>query len=213
MIRLYKIALMESSLKKWKPFPAACSLGYCSQCNSSLWCTRSLCGQGLKAWCRSSVPMKANPRSYSKPGSMGFRCDLPSAVRRPWKKGMPSQHTIVYEADRPELFFKSLPPRRRARYWGVYIRKRIPAWNVPEPELTLFINASWWDRYGYTCNVWWGSIDRRENAADLRAGAYERVHSEPARWWFWKIQWSVTAVGVRMQSGHEKAAHLKAALG
>jgi 2-dehydro-3-deoxy-D-arabinonate dehydratase len=42
----------------------------------------------------------------------------------------------VYEAERPELFFKSLPHRVAAHEEPVYIR-RDSSWNVPEPELTL----------------------------------------------------------------------------
>ena len=46
----------------------------------------------------------------------------------------------VYEAERPELFFKALPHRVAANNEEVYIRKD-SKWNVPEPELTLFINS------------------------------------------------------------------------
>lgn len=46
----------------------------------------------------------------------------------------------VYEAERPELFFKALPHRVAAHNQNVYIRKD-SSWNVPEPELTLFINS------------------------------------------------------------------------
>jgi 2-dehydro-3-deoxy-D-arabinonate dehydratase len=46
----------------------------------------------------------------------------------------------VYEAERPELFFKSQPHRVVASGQEVYIR-RDSGWNVPEPELTLFINS------------------------------------------------------------------------
>ena len=46
----------------------------------------------------------------------------------------------VYEAERPELFFKSLAHRVAAHGEAVYIR-RDSVWNVPEPELTLFINS------------------------------------------------------------------------
>lgn len=46
----------------------------------------------------------------------------------------------VYEAERPELFFKSLPHRVAGTGQEVYIR-RDSTWNVPEPELTLFINS------------------------------------------------------------------------
>ena len=46
----------------------------------------------------------------------------------------------VYEADRPELFFKSLPHRVAGHGQAVYIRQD-STWNVPEPELALYINS------------------------------------------------------------------------
>lgn len=46
----------------------------------------------------------------------------------------------VYEAERPELFFKSLPHRVAGHKQVVNIR-RDSGWNVPEPELTLYINS------------------------------------------------------------------------
>jgi 2-dehydro-3-deoxy-D-arabinonate dehydratase len=45
----------------------------------------------------------------------------------------------VYEAERPELFFKSTAARCVGTGEKVRIRKD-SKWNVPEPELTLFIN-------------------------------------------------------------------------
>ncbi len=45
----------------------------------------------------------------------------------------------VYEAERPELFFKALGHRVVGPGTGVRIRKD-SKWNVPEPELTLVIN-------------------------------------------------------------------------
>jgi 2-dehydro-3-deoxy-D-arabinonate dehydratase len=44
----------------------------------------------------------------------------------------------VYEAERPELFFKAPPYRTVGHGADVRIRKD-SQWNVPEPELTLFI--------------------------------------------------------------------------
>ena len=49
-------------------------------------------------------------------------------------------YSKVYNAERPELFFKALPHRVAAHNEEVFIRKD-SKWNVPEPELTLFINA------------------------------------------------------------------------
>ncbi|MBM3442734.1 MAG: 2-hydroxyhepta-2,4-diene-1,7-dioate isomerase [Bacteroidetes bacterium] len=44
----------------------------------------------------------------------------------------------VYHADRPELFFKSTAARLSGHIGEVCIR-RDSTWNVPEPELTLFV--------------------------------------------------------------------------
>lgn len=54
----------------------------------------------------------------------------------------------VYAADRPELFFKSTAHRVAAPGTPVRIR-RDSTWNVPEPELTLAINARG-KIFGYT---------------------------------------------------------------
>jgi 2-dehydro-3-deoxy-D-arabinonate dehydratase len=54
----------------------------------------------------------------------------------------------VYHADRPELFFKSTPHRVAAPGAPVRIRQD-SKWNVPEPELTLAINARG-KIFGYT---------------------------------------------------------------
>ncbi len=46
----------------------------------------------------------------------------------------------VYDAERPELFFKALAHRVVGHGGEVYIRKD-SEWNVPEPELALYINS------------------------------------------------------------------------
>jgi 2-dehydro-3-deoxy-D-arabinonate dehydratase len=46
----------------------------------------------------------------------------------------------VYDAERPELFFKATPPRVAGPGQKVRIRKD-SKWNVPEPEFTLVANA------------------------------------------------------------------------
>jgi 2-dehydro-3-deoxy-D-arabinonate dehydratase len=46
----------------------------------------------------------------------------------------------VYTAERPELFFKALPYRTGGHMQDICIRKD-SGWNVPEPELTLFISS------------------------------------------------------------------------
>ncbi|MDB5157663.1 MAG: Fumarylacetoacetate hydrolase family protein [Mucilaginibacter sp.] len=47
----------------------------------------------------------------------------------------------VYDAERPEIFFKSTPQRVVGHLQDVSIRKD-SLWNVPEPELTLFVNSN-----------------------------------------------------------------------
>ena len=47
----------------------------------------------------------------------------------------------VYEAERPELFFKATAPRVIAPFGTIRVRKD-SSWDVPEPELTLFVNSS-----------------------------------------------------------------------
>ena len=49
-------------------------------------------------------------------------------------------YDLVYDAERPELFFKSTPRRVRAPGETVGIRSD-STWDVPEPELTLAINS------------------------------------------------------------------------
>lgn len=50
-------------------------------------------------------------------------------------------YDLVYEAERPELFFKSTAARARGHLEPVRIRAD-SAWNVPEPELTLAIGTN-----------------------------------------------------------------------
>lgn len=50
-------------------------------------------------------------------------------------------YDLVYDAVRPEIFFKSLPEKVVSPGEAVGIRKDA-RWNVPEPELALVINAS-----------------------------------------------------------------------
>jgi 2-dehydro-3-deoxy-D-arabinonate dehydratase len=50
-------------------------------------------------------------------------------------------YDLVYQAERPELFFKSMPHRVVGNGQPVRIR-RDSAWNVPEPELALVLSAA-----------------------------------------------------------------------
>jgi 2-dehydro-3-deoxy-D-arabinonate dehydratase len=55
--------------------------------------------------------------------------------------GADSFYDRVYNAERPELFFKATPHRVAGPYAGVRIRKD-SRWNVPEPELALVITKT-----------------------------------------------------------------------
>ena len=57
-------------------------------------------------------------------------------------------YDLVYEAERPELFFKATGARARGHLDQVCIRGDSD-WNVPEPELTLAINRHG-NVFGYT---------------------------------------------------------------
>ena len=73
---------------------------------------------------------------------------LRSRMERESESTVADVYAKVYEADRPELFFKALGWRCVGD--GQSIRIRMDSdWNVPEPELTLVINAHH-DIVGYT---------------------------------------------------------------
>ena len=57
-------------------------------------------------------------------------------------------YDMVYDADRPELFFKATAERTRGHEDKVCIRSD-SSWDVPEPELTLAINSNR-KIFGYT---------------------------------------------------------------
>lgn len=56
------------------------------------------------------------------------------------KSGGATFYDKVYDAERPELFFKANPSRVAGHLETVNIRKD-STWNVPEPELVLFISS------------------------------------------------------------------------
>ena len=90
------------------------------------------------------------------------------------ESGAADLYNKVYDAVRPELFFKALPHRVAGHKDTVNIRKD-STWNVPEPELTLFIN-SWGIIEAYTIGNDMSSRSiEGENALYLpQAKIYER---------------------------------------
>ncbi len=61
-------------------------------------------------------------------------------VEESQENGGSSFYDKVYDAERPEIFFKATAQRTVGHNGLVRIRKD-SAWNVPEPELTLFITS------------------------------------------------------------------------
>lgn len=63
-----------------------------------------------------------------------------SRVEREAESNVADVYARVYDAERPEIFFKTVGWRVRGTDKDIRIR-RDSDWNVPEPELTLVINA------------------------------------------------------------------------
>ena len=112
-----------------------------------------------------SFLMKADPVS-DRPGLTNEKILAPVSDQEVWAAGVTylrsktarmeessvsggaSFYDQVYEAVRPELFYKSSPGNVVGTNDIVHIRKD-SLWNVPEPELTLFINK-YGNIQGYT---------------------------------------------------------------
>ncbi len=62
-------------------------------------------------------------------------------ARREESRGAASFYDQVYEAERPELFFKATPSRAVGHLGPVGIRSD-STWSVPEPELTVAVSSS-----------------------------------------------------------------------
>jgi 2-dehydro-3-deoxy-D-arabinonate dehydratase len=69
-----------------------------------------------------------------------YRRSMEARMEESIDSGAADLYDKVYAAERPELFFKSMPHRVAGHKQMLYIR-RDSTWNVPEPELTLFINS------------------------------------------------------------------------
>ena len=70
------------------------------------------------------------------------------SARNDESKGQHDFYDKVYDAERPELFFKAAPGRVRGPGAAVGVRKD-SGWDVPEPELALVISAQG-EILGYT---------------------------------------------------------------
>jgi 2-dehydro-3-deoxy-D-arabinonate dehydratase len=96
-------------------------------------------GQGL-AWLEKDILAPIGTQEVWAAGVTYLR-SRDARMEESKESGAADFYDKVYEAERPELFFKSLPHRVAAPGKKVYIR-RDSSWNVPEPELALYINGN-----------------------------------------------------------------------
>ena|ERR1051326_1144019 len=124
----------------------------------------------------------------------------------------------VYEAPRPELFFKSMPQKVVGPDEPVGIRSDAK-WNVPEPELAFVINSRG-SIVGFTIGNDMSSRDiEGENLLYLpQAKIYERscavgpvvvVGADEAEARTWKIQLHIERKGARVFEGETSVGQIK----
>lgn len=93
-----------------------------------------------KAWVANELLPPIGNQEVWAAGVTYFR-SMEARMEEAKESGGADLYDKVYHAERPELFFKALPHRVAGHGQAVSIRKD-SAWDVPEPELTLFINSS-----------------------------------------------------------------------
>jgi len=124
----------------------------------------------------------------------------------------------VYEAERPELFFKSLPEKVVAIDEPVGIR-RDATWSVPEPELALVINSTG-KVVGYTIGNDMSSRDiEGENLLYLpqakvyrsscALGPFITVEANESAAREWKIRLMIQRAGKSVFSGETSVGQIK----
>src|ERR1043166_444193 len=124
----------------------------------------------------------------------------------------------VYEAPRPELFFKALPEKVVPHRGSVGIRKDAK-WNVPEPELALVINSQG-RVVGYTIGNDMSSRDiEGENLLYLpqakiydgscALGPWITLGASEAEAREWKINLSIERGGQQVFSGQTSVAQIR----
>lgn len=94
------------------------------------------CGEESLSWERLSAPIKSQEVWAA---GVTYQRSREARKEEAHDAGGGDFYQRVYDADRPELFFKASPRRVVGPGRGVRIRKD-STWNVPEPELTLVVN-------------------------------------------------------------------------
>lgn len=97
--------------------------------------------EALRARGRGAVPEDAEllaPIGTQPVWAAGVTFDRSREARKE-ESSLPDHYDRVYEADRPELFFKALPGTVRGPSAAIGIRAD-SSWDVPEPELALVVS-------------------------------------------------------------------------
>src|SRR5205814_3149203 len=100
---------------------------------------RKLTGQDLPRFALGDVRLLA-PIEHQEVWAVGVTYLRSKKARMEESDFSANAYDRVYEAQRPELFFKSLPEKIVANGEPVGIR-RDARWSVPEPELALVLNS------------------------------------------------------------------------
>ena len=124
----------------------------------------------------------------------------------------------VYEAARPEIFFKSLSSKVKGPTAAVGIRSDA-RWSVPEPELVLVFNRSG-ERVGYTIGNDMSSRDiegenllylpqAKSYTASCAIGPWIRVGVDEAEARSWGIRMDIVRAGARVFHGSTQVSQIK----
>ncbi len=97
----------------------------------------------MEAYSRESLPRVLHPPMGTQEiwaSGVTYMRSRQARMEESKKAGGGSFYDRVYDADRPELFFKATAQRTVGHGGTVRIRKD-STWDVPEPELTLFVSS------------------------------------------------------------------------
>lgn len=109
------------------------------QGDPAAWLSGQLGGAELRAW-PVELPVAIESQEVWAAGVTYFKSRV-ARMEESEGSGGDRFYNLVYDADRPELFFKATP--QRVRGTGALVRIRGDAtWSVPEPELVLAVNAA-----------------------------------------------------------------------